>query len=208
MYRLYWSKGGANMACHAVLIEIGAPYHLVEIDSQKNEQKSPDYLKLNPHGRVPTLVEGGRVMYESAAIVLHLCERHPEAGLMPAVDSPRRGLFLQWMFYLTNTLQEALAHWWHADHFLDGEAERKSLPRVAERRLVVMWEHLDGVLAAGGPYLLGKDFSAADIFLTMLARWSRNTQKPARLYPHLGRLIALVEARPAYARMMAEEGIS
>ncbi len=207
MYTLYWSKGGANMACHAALIEIDAPYELVEVDPDKNEQKSAVYLKINPHGRVPTLIEGDRVMYESAAILLHLCETHPKAGLMPAVGSPTRAAFLQWLFYLTNTVQEALMNWWHADNYLETEAERKALVAGAERRLARMWRHLDGVLADGGPYLVGRDFSAVDMFLVMLARWSRNTKKPARSYPHLGRLVELVEARPAYRRMMSEEGI-
>jgi glutathione S-transferase len=207
MYTLYWSKGGANMACHAALIEIGAPYKLIEIDTAKAEQKSAAYLALNPNGRVPTLIAGGRVMYESAAILLFLSENHPVAGLMPPVGSPGRAHFLQWLFYLTNTLQEALMQWWHSDSYLEDEAERKSLVASAERRLAAMWQLLDGVLAKDGPYLLGREFSAVDIFLVMLTRWSRNTAKPARLYPNIGHLVELVEARPAYRRMMAEEGI-
>ena len=95
MYTLYWSRDSANMVCHAALIEIGAPYKLIEIDADKNEQKSAAYRKLNPHARVPTLIEDGRVMYESAAILLYLCEKHPEAGLMPPVGSPARAHFLQ-----------------------------------------------------------------------------------------------------------------
>jgi glutathione S-transferase len=208
MYTLYWSKGSANMVCHAALIEIGAPYKLVEVDADKNEQKSAAYLKINPHARVPTLIEDGRIMYESAAILLYLCETHPEAGLMPPVGSPTRAHFLQWLFYLTNTVQEALMNWWHADHYLETDAERKSLAASTERRLARMWQLLDGVLGKDGPYLLGRDFSAIDMFLVMLAQWSREMKKPARSYPHLGRLIELIEARPAYRRMMTEEGNS
>jgi glutathione S-transferase len=206
MYTLYWSKGSANMVCHAALIEMGAPYKLIEIDADKNEQKSAAYLKLNPHARVPTLVEDGRVMYESAAILLYLCEKHPEAGLMPPVGSAGRAHFLQWLFYLTNTAQEALMNWWHADNYLESDAERKSLTASAERRLANMWQLLDGVLAKSGPYLLGAEFSAADMFLVMLAHWSRKMAKPARGHPHIGKLMALIEARPAYRRMMVEEG--
>ena len=84
MYTLYWAKGSANMVCHAAMIEMGVPFKLVEIDVDSGQQKSPDYLKLNPNARVPTLIEDGRVMYESAAILLYLCEKHPQAGLMPA----------------------------------------------------------------------------------------------------------------------------
>ncbi len=206
MYTLYWSRGSANMACHAALIEIGAPFKLVEIDADKGEQKSAAYRAINPHARVPTLIDDGRVMYESAAILLYLCEKHPEARLMPAVGSPDRGQFLQWLFYLTNTVQEALMNWWHADNYLESESERRSLIASAARRLERMWQLLDGVIARNGPYLLGREFSAVDMFLAMLGHWSRKMAKPARSYPNIGRLMALVEERPAYSRMMADEG--
>jgi len=98
MYTLYWARSSANMVCHAAMIEMGVPFKLVEVDVDKGQQKSPDYLKLNPNARVPTLIEDGRVMYESAAILLYLCEKHPQAGLMPLVGSPQRAPFLQWLF--------------------------------------------------------------------------------------------------------------
>src|ERR687896_737901 len=105
MYKLYWSPGSAAMAPHAMLEDIGAPYELIKIDTKQGQQRSPDYLKLNPHARVPTLVyDGGKVMYESAAICLVLAERHPEFGFTPKIGSADRGPFLQWMAYLTNTV--------------------------------------------------------------------------------------------------------
>jgi len=208
MYTLYWSKGTASMVCHALLNEIGVPYKMVEIDQDKNEHKSPEYLKINPNGRVPALSEDGRIMYESAAIVLHLCESHPASGLMPTVGSPTRPAFLQWLFFLTNTVQETLMHWWRPENFLDDDEQRKALVAIAERRLARMWQQLDGALGNGGPYLLGGRVSAVDLFLVMLARWSRNTKKPARSFPRIGRLMELVEARPAYRRMMTDEGLA
>lgn len=212
MYRLYWSPGGANMAPHVALEEIGAPFELRRVDIDHGEQLGAAYLKLNPHGRVPTLIHdadspAAGTLYESAAILLLLCERHPAAGLMPSAGAPDRGLFLQWLFYLTNTVQEELQHWWHGDHYMDSEAGRREMRQVAERRLAVMWRHLDGVLAAAGPYLLGNRYSAADIFLVMLCRWSRDTARPATAYPSLKRCIDLVAARPAWQRMMRDEGI-
>ena len=208
MYTLYWSRSSANMVCHAAMIEMGVPFKLVEVDVDKGEQKSPAYLKLNPNARVPTLIEDGRVMYESAAILLYLCEKHPQAGLMPPVGSPQRAPFLQWLFYLTNTVQEALMNWWHADNYLDKAAEQAALKAGTERRLAKMWHLLDGQIAAGGPYLLGDECSAADLFLTMVAHWSRKMAKPARSYPHIGKLMALVETRPSWQKMMADEGNS
>lgn len=207
MYTLYWDAGGANMAPHAVLEELGQPFTLRRIDLSKGEQHGPDYLKLNPHRRVPTLVEDGRVVFESAAILLYLCEQHPSAALMPGLPDPERPLFLQWLIYLTNTVQEELGHWWHPDAFLDSAAGRQELKLVSERRLAGMWTHLDDALKPG-PYLLGPRFSAVDYFLVMLCRWSRAMDKPATAYPRLRRCIDLVAARPAWQRMMRAEGIT
>ncbi len=79
MYKLYWAPGSAAMAPHAMLEDIGAPFELIKVDTANGEQRSPDYLKLNPHARVPTLVyDGEQVMYESTAICLFLADRHPE----------------------------------------------------------------------------------------------------------------------------------
>ena len=89
MYKLYWSPGSAAMAPHALLNEIGQSFDLLKIDDEKGEQKSATYMRLNPHGRVPTLIyDGDKLMYESAAICLFLTERHPEAGLAPAPGNP------------------------------------------------------------------------------------------------------------------------
>src|SRR5262245_18974012 len=85
MYKLYYSPGSAAMAPMAILNALQVPHELIKIDDDKNEQKGAEYMRLNPHGRVPTLVyDGGNVMYEAAAICLFLTERHPEAGLAPA----------------------------------------------------------------------------------------------------------------------------
>lgn len=209
MYKLYWSPGSAAMAPHAILLELGVAHELQRLDPAKGETRTPDYLKLNPHARVPTLVEGEMVMYESAAIVQYLCERHPASELAPAPGTWQRPLFLQWMTYLTNTLQEELSHWWHAEAYVGPDEHcHKPLVETAERNLDQMWRFLDGHLAAQGPFMLGARFSAADIYLTMLARWSRNCAKPANRFPALGRLIETVKARPAYARMLEQEGIT
>lgn len=207
MYKLYWDPGSANMAPHAALEEIGCPYELVKVDLAKGEHRDPAYLKLNPNARVPTLVDGDRVMFESAAIVLYLAEQHPEAKLMPAPGTPGRMKFLQWLMYLTNTIQDSFILYYHPDNFLPDGASRAALKAAGERRLERQWSVVDAALAAEGPYMTGAAFSAADLFLHMLARWSRNCARPAWSYPHIARQLDLVKARPAVRRMMAQEGL-
>ena len=207
MYKLYYDAGASNMAAHAALEEIGAPYELVLIDTDKGEQKSEAYLKLNPHGRVPTLVHDDLVMYESAAILMYLCDRHPEVSLAPAIVTPQRALYLQWLFYFTNTVQETLEHSDHPEFFVQDETSQAVFAAEAERRLDGMWSHLDGVLS-DGPYLLGDTFSACDLQLTMMVRWTRNMTKPATTFANIKRCFELVSDRPAWMRMMESESLT
>ena len=92
MYQLHYFPSNANAAPHMVLEELSQKYELVLGDRTKNAQKSKEYLKINPNGRIPTLVDGDLVMSEAAAIVLHLVDQHPEAGLAPKVGTPERDL--------------------------------------------------------------------------------------------------------------------
>lgn len=208
MYKLYYSPGSANMTPHAMLEDIGAPYELIKVDTARGEQRNPEYLKINPHARVPTLVyDGGKLMYEAAAISLFLAERHPEAGLAPAPGHVDRAPFLQWMAYLTNTVQEACMHWWHSENFIEGAEARAALKESAGRRLARMFGFLDGHLAKHGPHLCGAHFYACDYYAAMLARWTREIPKPAHTFPHVSALIGAAMARPGYARMLEMEGL-
>jgi glutathione S-transferase len=196
------------MAPQAILNEIGVPVQFIKIDDDKNEQKGAKYLKLNPHGRVPTLVyDDNKVMYEAAAICLFLTERHPQAGLAPKPGDADRALFLQWMAYLTNTLQEAMMHYWHPNYFIASEAQFPAVSAKAEQRSDEMFAFLDGVLKQSGPYLCGKRFYACDYYAAMLARWTRKMPKPAITHPEIKRLVRECLARPAYAKMLSAQGI-
>ena len=165
MYKLFYSPGSAAMAPHALLEEIGGPFELVKVDTRSGEHKKAEYLKLNPNGRVPTLVDGDQVIYEAAAIMLHLVDRHPGSGLAPAVGSAERAMFYQWLIYMTNTVQEAYIEYYHPEYYARTEAGQAEVKAVSEERLQPMFAVLDKALEKG-PFLLGATFSAADIFLT------------------------------------------
>ena len=108
MYTLYYMPGRANLAPHIVLQETATRYRLELVDLEKQAQRSPEYLTLNPNGRVPTLIEDGFVMYEAAAITMYIAELHGEAGLAPPPATLSRARYYQWMAHLTNSVQEAL----------------------------------------------------------------------------------------------------
>jgi glutathione S-transferase len=208
MRKLYYYPGNANLAPHMLLEEIGLDYELVLVDRNANAHKSADYLKLNPSGRIPVLIEDGLVLYESAAICLHLVDTHPEAGLAPAVGSIGRAQFYKWLIYLTNTLQAELLTYFYPERLADDAAATVQVKAHAEARIGAMLDLIDAALAEhGGDWLLGADFSAADLYLLMLCRWTRMMQYPARARPHLGPYLARVAARPAVQRAFAQEGL-
>ena len=207
MYILYYSPGTASMVVHLALLEIGAPYELQLVDFDQDAQHGAEYLKLNPRGVVPTLVIDGRPRAESAALLQMLAERHPEAKLIPPAGTPEHEAWLQWTVYLSNTLMSSYRFWFYPAEL--GTPEHTPEIRAAlQAKIAAVWDLLDAQLAANGPYLLGGDFSGADLLLTMLMRWSRNMPRPATGWPALERLADLVRARPSWKRLYEIEGLS
>jgi glutathione S-transferase len=206
VYPLYQSPSTASLAPHILLREIGAPHELALTDTETGAQGRPEYLRLNPHARVPTLVDGETVIFESAAICLYLCERHPEAGFAPAIGSPARADFLKWMIYLTNTIQAELMLYFDPHRYVP-PAQVDALKATITERVAGMFARIDATLA-DRPYLLGDAVSAADIYLLMVSRWTRNATRKARDLPHLGALLARMMARPAVREAYAIEGLS
>ena len=206
MYTLYYSPGAASMVVHMALIETGAPYVLERVDIDQGAQRDPAYLALNPRGVVPTLSIDGRPRHESAALLMMLADRHPEAGLAPAAGSPDREAFQQWLVYLSNTPMSTFRFWFYPQEL--GAAEHPPAVRDAlAAKIEGIWDYLDGELAARGPYLLGERFSAADLMLAMLMRWSRNMPRPASQWPALTSLADLIRARDSWQRVHAVEAL-
>src|SRR5262245_51665560 len=102
MYKLYGSPATASQAAHWMLIELGVPFEVEMLDFDRKDQKTADYLKLNPGGTVPTLMVDGRPVTETGAILMLLAERHPDAGFAPAAGSATRVEWLQEMVWLAN----------------------------------------------------------------------------------------------------------
>jgi glutathione S-transferase len=210
--QLHYYPGTAAMIPHIVLEELGVPFERVLVDRSQNRHKEPAYLKLNPNGLIPVLTDGELVLYETAAIVLHLCDTHPQAKLAPEVGTAARAHFYKWLMWCTNTLQSTLIVYfyperWVSEGNLQGAAEVKAR---AQDKIAGLLEQLDALLAGhGGPWVLGKEFSALDAYVFTLCRWTRNFQgTKARDHVHLGPYLQRVSERPALQRVFAAEQIS
>jgi len=207
MYKLYWAPGTASMAPQTVLEEAGAPYEMIKLDIAAKEHEQPAYKKLNPNGRLPTLVDGDFVIFETAAICQYLCDKHPDAKLVPPVNTPDRGRFYQWLTYLTNTVQAGLIDWWHPDFTFPEPATQAAFKARAEEKLQRNFAVLDAGIGANR-WMAGGQYTVCDIYLTMMARWTRFMTKTMWHYPNIRRIAETVQARPAFQRMMQKQGIT
>jgi glutathione S-transferase len=209
MITLHYHPSNASFAPHVLLREIGVPFELELVDRARQAHKSPAYLKLNPNGLIPVLVDGDLVLYETAAICLHLVDTQPQAGLAPAVGTPARAHFYKWLVWLTNSLQATLISYFYPERWVDagntdGAAQVKA---HAQARIHGLLQQIDDQLAAhGGPWLLGERYSAIDPYAFMLGRWTRGfSERPARSYAHIGPYLQRVLARPAVQQAVAVE---
>ena len=210
MLQLHYHPSNASFTPHVLLREIGQPFELCRVDREAGAHKSPAYLKLNPNGTIPVLVDGPLVLYETAAIAMHLADAHPAAGLAPPLGSAERAHYYKWMAWLTNTPQAMLMHYFYPERMVDeGDAGAAAQVKAhAQARAGAMLGILDAQLASHGrDWLLGERFSAVDPFALMLGRWTRGFERPARAYAHLGPYLSRVLARPAVSRAFAAEGL-
>ena len=215
MIELHYFPGNASLAPHILLEELGVPHQLVRVDRTAQAHKTPAYLALNPNGLIPVLRDGDLVMYESAAICLHLADTHPQARLAPPLATPARAHFYKWLVWMTNTLQATLIHFFYPERLLDAGNTDGALQvqHHCQVRVGGLLDQLDAQLAShGGPWLLGTDYSAADAYAFMLCRWTRgftgDASAPARVRPRIGPYLQRMLARPAVQRVVAAEGLA
>lgn len=206
-YHLYAAPGAASLCVHWALLELQQPFELTLLDTENKQHKQADYLKLNPDGRIPTLIVDGRPQAETAALLMLLAERHPQAGLAPAPGSAHRADYLQSTLWLANTLMPAFRTWFYPAEAA-GEACAEAAKAQARAVIEACWERLDARFADGRPYLLGDAMSVSDLLLTMLMRWSRNMPRTAECWQQLAAYGERQRARPALQELHRREGLS
>ena len=207
MYELHYYPGNASLLPHMALREAGVPFELCLVDRSQDAQNSAEYLRLNPNGRIPVLVQGSLVLFEAAAITMHLADQHPEAGLAPPPGTSERAQFYKWMVHLTNTPQAEYRAWFYPWQYVADPAAADAVKQASGERLGRMFDVVARQLGEG-PWLLGDRFSAADLFLLMLVRWGRGMPCPPRDVPQLAAHAARVLARPAVQATFAAEGLA
>ena len=209
MIQLHYLPGAASMAPHIVLEELGCGHTLLKVDKAGGQLGSPAYRQLNPNGLVPVLVDGDLVLYESAAICLHLADSHPAGGLMPALGTAERAHAYKWMAWLAGTLQPATNIYFYPERWADSAEAIAQVKAHAEQRVMTLVQQIDTQLATqAGPWLLGQTYSLPDIHAMMVCRWTRNfAGSKARDLPHIGPWLQRVFERPAVQRVFGAEAL-
>jgi glutathione S-transferase len=201
LMKLYGFGPTRSLRAEWALQELGIPYEFVPVDLQALDHQTPEFLALNPAGRVPVLVDGTLVVPESAAIVLYLADKHPERGLMP-VSIEERAQAYRWILFGMTEIEQPL--WRIARHtFLYPEQQR--LPAdiaLARSDFTTMAKVLDDHMASR-PFVVGQQFSAADCVLAYLMDWAHE-EKLLGTSHNLLRYLEEMYARPAAPPRIAE----
>ena len=201
-YKLYGWAGSGSFAVQVALEELGVPYETIKVAREPADIER--FRELNPTGRSPALgLPDGTIMFESAAILIHLAASHPGAHLAPTPGTVAHARFLQWMVFLSANVYETVLRIYYSDRYSTrSTADAEPIAAKATTDFIGHLELLERHLA---PHVLGADYSLADAYLYMLASWypGDKTAFHARL-PNLARLVQIVATRPAIMKAEAD----
>lgn len=205
MYTLYYSPGACSLAIHALLISISAPYTLVRTDLNAGENRSPEFLKLNPRGQVPVLLEGERIMRESAAIAVYLADKH-KSPLLPTLLQERLTA-LEWLGFYNSSLHQAYASYFLLSRNLKDEGAKQAACALACRRIAYLWREVEAHLTHNR-YLCGETLTLPDLFHAVIANWTPTLADPVTLGPNILRLCREVAALSFFRQALEEESLA
>jgi len=194
------------MAPHAALAVANADYTLALVTEDEAGDRPAEYFALNPWGQVPTLEDGDLILTESVAIMLHLADRFPDAGLGAPVGTRARSELYRWLSYLASAVQATHMHWFYPERFTTDRDAAGAIRACATAALCRHVDWVDGQLATRA-WVVDDDRSGADLFLFMLTRWGRLQEPPAPEGPHVRAHFERVLQWPGVQRMMVEEGL-
>ncbi len=204
MYKLYWSKMTGVIAPQVLLEEVGAEYEKIVVDLEEEENFGAEFLAVNPMAQIPAMqLPDGTVITESAAMTLHITDCYPKAKLAPAPGSSDSAIFLRWLIFMAASLYTTDLRLFYPDQFTNDQNGHDGVMASGRADMDRFFGILNDALEPG-PYLLGETFSAADIYLWMLAAWHPEPAKMLAINSRVKQLVELVQSRPATARVWEE----
>jgi glutathione S-transferase len=193
MMKLYWSPRSRSFSSLWLMEEAGVPYERVLTDISTGAQKTPEYLAINPMGKVPALRDGDATMAEAAAICAYVAERYPQARLAPPLGDPLRAKYLYWLFFVPSCVEPAMVQLATKIEMNPVSAGWGDATRV--------FDVLDGALSkSNGQWILGENFSAADVMVGSILNFVVRLFKMAPTRPSFDRYLDACAGRPAFQR--------
>jgi glutathione S-transferase len=207
--KLYYAPGACSLAPHIALEETGARFELSRIDFASNQQNSAEYLRVNPKGRVPALVDGTWVLTEAPAILRYIAARHPGAGLWPW-DPREEARCAEWLNWLSSTIQIAFGRVRRANRYATDPRAVEDVAATGKQHARELWKEVDEKIGEG-PWAIGGRYSVADPLALVYWTWGRGQVlgfDMEREFPHWTAHARRLAARPAVQRAFAAEGLT
>lgn len=203
MLKLYYAPGTCALAIHIALEQAGAEYETVRVNFAEKEENSPEYLRLNPKGRVPTLVTSRGILTETPAILQFVCQTYPDAGLAPLDDIFEMARMNAFNSYLCSTVHVAHAHRLRGNRWADDPlaiaAMQKKVPQSVGESFALIEREFDG------PWVLGERYSICDIYLFTLAQWLEADGVDPEQFPGINDHRNRMRQDPSVAKIVAAE---
>ena len=212
-YRLHYAPDNASLVIRLALNELGERYSTCLVDRASRAQKSDAYRQLNPNGLIPVLETPNGPVFETAAILLWLVDRHGKLG--PQVDDPLRGRFLSWLFFVSNTLHPALRMLFYSSQYIGpAEQDQVQLSGIASEQAVRYFDLLEEEAARTRPVFAATAVSVLDFYVAACLRWAQLYPMYSphlgrfapRNWPNLNRMALDLETRQSVTEWRLEEG--
>ena len=206
MYKLYNVKRWGSISAHLVLEELGVPYQNIWLTPE--QVRAPEFREISPLGLIPALgLPDGRAITESTAIVAFLTDAHPDTGLAPAIGSDDHAVYLSDLVFMATNLYTYINFAFDCRRLVDGEEQNASARHKAGHYSLMLFDIMESRLAADGPFLLGDNFSAADIYLFMLTLWAYPSEQAVlERCPHIAQVAAHGRSRPRLKAALEAHG--
>jgi glutathione S-transferase len=204
--KLYYAPGACSLASHVAIEETGVPYETQKMNLAEGDQRKPEYLRLNPRGRVPTLVVDGQILTENVGILTYFGGGYPDAGLWPKKTWDQAKL-MSTLAWLSNSVHPAYAHIVRAERYATGEAAKEDVKAKARASFEGYLAEIDKLLE-GQKWAIANQYTVADPYLLVFYRWANRQKLPVQSLKSYTALAQRVMARPAVQRVMADEGIT
>ncbi len=204
MLKLFYALNTCALASHIALEEAGARYETVRLNFANADQTKPEYLAVNPKGRVPALVTDRGIITETPAILLYIAQTHPQAKLAPLDDHYALAKMQAFNSYLCSTVHVAHAHGRRGKRWADEASSHEDMLRKVPQTMTACYELIEHEMLAG-PWVMGAEFSVADVYLHTISGWLQGDKVDIARFPKVHDHFQRMAARPAVQRVLAAE---